>query len=139
MTFLNVECAFRYDLLCIEGIARALRIFLGKDKAPNYRLVDPPRGQNLIEVTVAPEVSVRYPLLRILLKERRRQLEFALTSAVLSFEMSSSRSARMTRSWTYKTSYIRTFAANDSSLPLAHMIWIQSRRRSATRPGLPRT
>ena len=139
MTFLNVECAFRYDLLCIEGIARALRIFLGKDKAPNYRLVDPPGGQNLIEVTVAPEVSVHHPLSRILLRERRRQLEFALTSAVLSFEMSNSRSARMTRSWTYKTSYIRTFAANDSSLPLAHMIWIQSRRRSATRPDLQRT
>lgn len=49
--------ANRYDLLCIEGIARALRIFLGKDKAPNYRLVDPPGGQNLIEVTVAPETA----------------------------------------------------------------------------------
>ena len=63
MTFLDVEYAYRYDLLCIEGIARALRIFLGKDKAPNYRLVEPPGGQNLIEVTVAPEVRVHPPLL----------------------------------------------------------------------------
>ena len=60
-------CPFRYDLLCIEGIARALRVFLGKDKAPNYRLVYPPGGQDLIEITVAPEVRVHHPFSRILL------------------------------------------------------------------------
>ncbi|KAH9077329.1 hypothetical protein EDB83DRAFT_2549113 [Lactarius deliciosus] len=49
--------ANRYDLLCIEGIARALRVFLGKGKAPDYRLVHPTGGQNLIEVTVAPETA----------------------------------------------------------------------------------
>ena len=49
---------FRYDLLCIEGIARALRAFLSKEKAPEYRLVYPPGGEkDLVEVTVAPEVS----------------------------------------------------------------------------------
>jgi|SRR5712671_3987468 len=48
----------RYDLLCIEGIARALRVFLNKGKAPEYKLVYPPGGEkSLIEVTVAPEVS----------------------------------------------------------------------------------
>ena len=53
---LNVS--FRYDLLCIEGIARALRVFLNKEKAPEYRLVYPRGGEkDLIEVTVAPEVS----------------------------------------------------------------------------------
>ncbi|KAH9006970.1 phenylalanyl-tRNA synthetase subunit beta [Lactarius hatsudake] len=41
--------ANRYDLLCIEGIARALRVFLGKGKAPDYRLVHPTGGQSLIE------------------------------------------------------------------------------------------
>ncbi|KAH9045557.1 phenylalanyl-tRNA synthetase subunit beta [Lactarius pseudohatsudake] len=56
-TFLIVEFAFRYDLLCIEGIARALRVFLGKGKAPDYRLVHPTGGQSLIEVTVAPETA----------------------------------------------------------------------------------
>ncbi|KAI9466867.1 phenylalanyl-tRNA synthetase subunit beta [Lactarius psammicola] len=49
--------ANRYDLLCIEGIARALRVFLGKGRAPDYRLVYPTGGQNLIEVTVAPETA----------------------------------------------------------------------------------
>eukprot|EP01040_Poterioochromonas_malhamensis_P020065 gene20065-23878_t len=29
--------ANRYDLLCLEGFARAVRIFLGKDQAPIYR------------------------------------------------------------------------------------------------------
>jgi phenylalanyl-tRNA synthetase beta chain len=33
--------ANRYDLLCIEGIARSLRIFKGLQPAPSYRLVEP--------------------------------------------------------------------------------------------------
>ena len=50
--------SLRYDLLCIEGIARALRVFLKKGEAPGYRLVYPPGGEkDLVEVTVAPEVS----------------------------------------------------------------------------------
>lgn len=49
----------RYDLLCIEGIARALRMFLGKDQPPNYRLVYPPDGDNgLLNVTISPEVRI---------------------------------------------------------------------------------
>lgn len=32
--------ANRYDMLCIEGIARALNIFSGKEKIPDYRLVE---------------------------------------------------------------------------------------------------
>ena len=32
--------ANRYDLLCMEGFARALRIFLGREKAPTYSAVD---------------------------------------------------------------------------------------------------
>ena len=48
----------RYDLLCIEGIARALRAFLEKEEAPRYKLVYPPGGEsNLLNVTVHPEVS----------------------------------------------------------------------------------
>ncbi|KAI0269130.1 phenylalanyl-tRNA synthetase [Gloeopeniophorella convolvens] len=50
--------ANRYDLLCIEGIARALRVFLGKSKAPEYKLVYPPGGEkDLIEVKIAPETA----------------------------------------------------------------------------------
>ncbi len=33
--------ANRYDLLCLEGFARALRIFIGVDKSPNYTKVEP--------------------------------------------------------------------------------------------------
>ncbi|KAI0750829.1 phenylalanyl-tRNA synthetase [Daedaleopsis nitida] len=33
--------ANRYDLLCIEGIARALRVFLGLDQPPQYKLAYP--------------------------------------------------------------------------------------------------
>jgi hypothetical protein len=58
---------FRYDLLCIEGIARALRAFLSKEKAPGYRLVYPPGGEkDLVEVSVAPEVSQVHALLSVL-------------------------------------------------------------------------
>ncbi|KAH9936935.1 phenylalanyl-tRNA synthetase [Amylocystis lapponica] len=50
--------ANRYDLLCIEGIARALRVYLGVDKAPVYKLVYPPGGEaDLITTTVAPETQ----------------------------------------------------------------------------------
>lgn len=48
-----------YDLLCIEGIARALRIYLGKDRTTPYKLVYPPGGEsNLITATIAPDVRL---------------------------------------------------------------------------------
>ncbi|KAL4241406.1 phenylalanyl-tRNA synthetase beta subunit family protein [Abortiporus biennis] len=50
--------ANRYDLLCIEGIARALRVYLGKDKPPLYKLVYPKGGEvNLVTTTIAPETQ----------------------------------------------------------------------------------
>ncbi|KZT12764.1 phenylalanyl-tRNA synthetase [Laetiporus sulphureus 93-53] len=50
--------ANRYDLLCIEGITRALRVFLGLDKPPQYKIVYPKGGKSdLITVTVAPETK----------------------------------------------------------------------------------
>ncbi|CAE6442265.1 unnamed protein product [Rhizoctonia solani] len=50
--------ANRYDMLCIEGIARALRIFLGKEKAPEYKLVHPAGGvDNYLTVTIKPETA----------------------------------------------------------------------------------
>jgi len=52
-----IEPIHRYDLLCIEGIARALRVFLGKDNPTVYKLHIPPGGErDLIEVKIAPEV-----------------------------------------------------------------------------------
>ncbi|KAG8718511.1 phenylalanine--tRNA ligase subunit beta [Ceratobasidium sp. 394] len=45
-------------MLCIEGIARALRIFLEKEKSPEYKLVPPPGGpENYLTITIAPETA----------------------------------------------------------------------------------
>ncbi|WFD00710.1 phenylalanine--tRNA ligase [Malassezia yamatoensis] len=46
--------ANRYDLLCFEGILRALRIFLGKDQPPNYRLSKP---NELITMNLTPDTA----------------------------------------------------------------------------------
>ncbi|KAK9321342.1 hypothetical protein V1517DRAFT_326775 [Lipomyces orientalis] len=46
--------ANRYDMLCFEGIARALNIFLGRASLPNYRLTKPEKLQQLI---VKPETT----------------------------------------------------------------------------------
>jgi len=50
--------ANRYDLLCIEGISRALRVYLGKDVPPLYKLVYPPGGEDsLVTATISPETK----------------------------------------------------------------------------------
>ncbi|KAL0564424.1 phenylalanine--tRNA ligase subunit beta, partial [Marasmius crinis-equi] len=52
-----------YDLLCIEGISRALKVFLSKGDAPKYRLVYPPGGENsLLTCKVDPETAKVRPL-----------------------------------------------------------------------------
>ncbi|GFZ43294.1 Phenylalanine--tRNA ligase beta subunit, partial [Saitozyma sp. JCM 24511] len=50
--------ANRYDILCLEGLARALRVFLQKDKPPHYTLSVPSRIQ---EVYVEPSTSPLRP------------------------------------------------------------------------------
>lgn len=42
--------ANRYDLLCIEGFARAVRIFLQLDKPPVYKIVEPTGGRQIMRV-----------------------------------------------------------------------------------------
>lgn len=55
----------RYDLLCIEGIARALRIFLQLSPTPEYKYIYPPGGEaDLLTVTIDPEVRMKPPQLR---------------------------------------------------------------------------
>mmetsp|Transcript_5557 Transcript_5557/g.16373 ORF Transcript_5557/g.16373 Transcript_5557/m.16373 type:complete len:639 (+) Transcript_5557:165-2081(+) len=39
--------ANRYDLLCMEGMARALRIFLGLEGPPDFKLVEPPKRMTM--------------------------------------------------------------------------------------------
>ncbi|KIO12681.1 hypothetical protein M404DRAFT_86000, partial [Pisolithus tinctorius Marx 270] len=56
--------ANRYDLLCIEGISRALGVFLERQEAPQYKLVYPPGGeQNLITMNIHPETQRVRPLI----------------------------------------------------------------------------
>lgn len=51
--------ANRYDLLCVEGIARALRVFLQKERPPVYTLVPRAHGPPH-QITVKPNTKVRY-------------------------------------------------------------------------------
>lgn len=48
---------YRYDLLCLEGISRALLIFLGKIKPPTFTLSNPSKRQRII---VKPEVRLYF-------------------------------------------------------------------------------
>jgi hypothetical protein len=36
---------FRYDMLCFEGIALNLNVFLGRQEFPTYRVVPPANGE----------------------------------------------------------------------------------------------
>ena len=52
-----------YDLLCIEGIARALRVYLGLERPVAYKLKLPPGGEaDLVTVNVDSEVREDTPL-----------------------------------------------------------------------------
>ncbi|KAF2172069.1 hypothetical protein M409DRAFT_17311 [Zasmidium cellare ATCC 36951] len=48
--------ANRYDMLCFEGIAMNLNVFLGRQQTPNYRLVAPPNGE-LLTVNVTKDTE----------------------------------------------------------------------------------
>lgn len=48
--------ANRYDLLCLEGLVQALRIFVGLDEIPKYTVVDIPTN-SMIKMHVKPETS----------------------------------------------------------------------------------
>ena len=52
--FYNAMC--RYDLLCIEGLSQALRIFEKKQEVPQYKLADISKG-SILKMHVAPEVA----------------------------------------------------------------------------------
>ena len=47
--------ANRFDLLCHEGISRALLVYLGKMVQPQLTLVSPPEGQAMLEMKVLPD------------------------------------------------------------------------------------
>jgi hypothetical protein len=47
----------RYDLLCLEGIAQALRFFNGKQEIPRYKVANISR-ESMIKMHVKPEVVI---------------------------------------------------------------------------------
>ena len=53
--------ANRYDLLCIEGITRSLRIFTEMEKAPTYRIVEPAGGAPRQVMRVHPSTQAIRP------------------------------------------------------------------------------
>ena len=56
LAFVEISCkkctANRYDLLCVEGLCRALRIFEGNEKHPNYHFINNDDAKSLISMTV---------------------------------------------------------------------------------------
>lgn len=52
--------ANRYDMLCLEGIARALNIFIGNTEPPKYKLADM-TGKKLESIVVKPETALIRP------------------------------------------------------------------------------
>uniref|UniRef100_UPI00358E766A phenylalanine--tRNA ligase beta subunit-like n=1 Tax=Myxine glutinosa TaxID=7769 RepID=UPI00358E766A len=51
--------ANRYDLLCVEGLARALLVFKEKMDAPRYRCVQPPGGRHQRLIITSQTTDVR--------------------------------------------------------------------------------
>ncbi|KAL9066456.1 MAG: hypothetical protein Q9157_007132 [Trypethelium eluteriae] len=49
--------ANRYDMLCFEGIAMNLKVFLGQTTLPNFKLVPPPNGE--LQTTYVKEDTAR--------------------------------------------------------------------------------
>ena len=81
----------RYDLLCIEGISRALRIFLGKNQAPRYKVVLPQGGESdIVSVTCSPDVRSVFPLSAVNHSKPARLLKLGLTLRVLFYGTSNS-------------------------------------------------
>ena len=48
---------YRYDLLCLEGLVQALRIFKKADQIPTYTLADVSK-ESMLKMHVKPEVLV---------------------------------------------------------------------------------
>ena len=55
----------RYDLLCLEGLIQALRVFGKKEEAPEYRLANI-SNESMIKMQVKQEVSIILEIKRAL-------------------------------------------------------------------------
>lgn len=56
LVYLMLVC-YRYDLLCLEGLAQSLRVFNEQDKTPTYSLAKIGR-ESMLKMQVKPEVVI---------------------------------------------------------------------------------
>lgn len=56
-SFLGFEFYGRYDLLCLEGLAQALRIFNGLDPIPTYKVASIDK-ESMLKMHVKSEVCI---------------------------------------------------------------------------------
>ena len=72
----------RYDLLCLEGLARALRVFTGTEASPVFQVSSIPRG-SIIQMHVKPEVGScsldSQCISNNILEEKTRFLQFSIS------------------------------------------------------------
>jgi phenylalanyl-tRNA synthetase beta chain len=60
----NNFALFRYDLLCPEGIVRALRVFMGLTKPPQFSLL-PVKENKMEKIIVGSEVRILFHFLKL--------------------------------------------------------------------------
>ena len=53
-----LRIVYRYDLMCLEGLSIALRIFLGLQPIPKYEIAHP--SSNVLKVYVKKEVCCHF-------------------------------------------------------------------------------
>lgn len=117
--------ANRYDLLCLEGLVRALRIYLEHDPAPRY-LTTKFDERTCLTARVSKEVRLPSSLLacRTAIEATYRPNGYDLTLRQRSCAMLPSRKNRTTRSSTCKTNCILIWRGKGRSSLLARMISI---------------
>jgi hypothetical protein len=76
--------ANRYDMLCFEGIAMNLKVFLEKQKLPKWEL-SPPTSGELQTLTIKPEVGEHGAGVLCCLLTRHRQSRFGGTVPAWSY------------------------------------------------------
>jgi hypothetical protein len=103
--------ANRYDMLCFEGIALNLKVFLEKEKLPKWQ-VTPPKDGQLQELHIKPEVGcVRYRA-KVHFADGNRLLRFANSALVSFYEALPSHKRATTPSLRCRTSCTRTWLAS---------------------------
>jgi hypothetical protein len=118
--------ANRYDMLCFEGIALNLRVFLEKQKLPKW-VPTPPAGGELQTITVKEEVRDLTRCLQLHLEETGltfcRLREYGRYSPVLSYETSNSHKPDTIPSSRCRTNCTKIWQGSERSYPLEPTIW----------------